>query len=46
MHEITELSKIIASMPVEGLIATIVLAGFGLAAFAIYAVMTVAKERH
>jgi hypothetical protein len=45
MKEISEISKVIGAMPLEGLLAVVVLAGFALAAFAIYAVMTLAKER-
>ncbi len=46
MHELNEMSKTIAAMPFEGLVTCVVLGGFGLAAFAIYAVLTVVKERH
>ncbi len=46
MTQLTELSQAIAQMPLGGLMATVLLAGFGLAAFAIYAVLTVVKEHH
>ena len=46
MKEVSEISKVIGGMPLEGLVAAVVLAGFALAAFATYAVMTLAKERH
>lgn len=46
MQELTELSKVLAGMPLWGLIAFIVLAGFGLAAYAIHAVLTVTKGRN
>ncbi|MGA2792521.1 MAG: hypothetical protein ABSE69_03155 [Roseiarcus sp.] len=45
MTSLNELTKTIGVMPHDSLFALIVLAGFGLAAFAIYAVLTVAKER-
>jgi hypothetical protein len=32
-------------MPLQSLVAAVLLAGFALAAFAIYAVMTLARER-
>ena len=44
MHELAEISKVIGGMPVGTLVAVVVLAGFGLAAFAIYAVMVIAKK--
>ncbi len=45
MQELTEMSKTLAGTPLESLLALVVLAGFGLAAFAIFAVLTVVKER-
>jgi hypothetical protein len=45
MHELPEISQIIASMPLQGLVTIIMLAAFVLAGFAIYAVMTIAKGR-
>jgi hypothetical protein len=45
MPDLNEISKTLGGMPIEGLIAVIVLAAFGLAAYAIYAVLTVAKGR-
>lgn len=45
MKELVEISKDLGGMPVGSLLACVVLAGFGLAAFAIYAVLTVARER-
>lgn len=44
MTQLAELPQVIAGMPIGGLIATILLAGFGLAAFAIYAVLAIARE--
>jgi hypothetical protein len=44
MNELTEISKIVAAMPIEGLVAAVILAGFALAAYAIYAVLKVSKE--
>lgn len=44
MHELVEISKAIGAMPIGTLVAVVVLAGFGLAAFAIYAVMAIAKK--
>jgi hypothetical protein len=43
MKELTEISKIVGTMPVEGLVAAVILAGFALAAYAIYAVLNVSK---
>jgi hypothetical protein len=40
-----EILKLIGTMPIEALFAAVVLAGFGLAAYAIYAVLALAKER-
>ena len=45
MPNLNEISKTLAGMPFEGIIAVIILAAFGLAAYAIYAVLTVAKGR-
>jgi hypothetical protein len=45
MQEFVEIAKAIAGMPIGALVAIVMLAAFGLAAFAIYAVMTIAKER-
>jgi hypothetical protein len=45
MPDLNEISKTLGGMPVGGLVAVIVLAAFGLAAFAIYAVLTVTKGR-
>lgn len=45
MQELTEISKTLAGMPIGGLVTVVILAGFGLAAYAIYAVLTVTKER-
>jgi hypothetical protein len=44
MLELAEITKLVGGMPVGTLVAVVVLAGFGLAAFAIYAVMVVAKK--
>ena len=45
MKEINEISKTLGGMPVGTLVAIIVLAGFALAAYAIYAVLAASKER-
>jgi hypothetical protein len=45
MNELTQISKLIGSLPVEGLVAFVILGAFGLAGFAIYAVMTIAKGK-
>jgi hypothetical protein len=44
MHELVEVSKVIGAMPVGALITVVVLGGFALAAYAIYAVMVIAKK--
>jgi hypothetical protein len=45
MPNFDEFSKTLAGMPFEGLVALIILAAFGLAAYAIYAVLSVARGR-
>ena len=45
MHDLTKLSEVVARMPEGSLGAIVLLAGFGPAAFAIWAVITIAKER-
>ena len=45
MPDLNEISKTLAGMPLEGLVAVIVLAAFGLAAYVIYAVLSVARGR-
>jgi hypothetical protein len=45
MKPLTELFQTLATMPVEGLAAAVILAGFALAAFAIHAVLKLSKER-
>jgi hypothetical protein len=45
MSVFSTLSKVLPSLGAAQLGATVVLAGFGLAAFAIYAVMQIAKDR-
>ena len=45
MTDLTEFSNSLAQLPVGTLIAFIILAGFGLAAYAIYAVLSVTKDR-
>jgi hypothetical protein len=45
MPDLNEISKTLGGMHVEGLVTVIILAAFGLAAYAIYAVSTVAKRR-
>ena len=46
MPDLNEISKTLGGMPFEGLVAVIILAAFGLAAYAIYAVLAVVKGRH
>ena len=45
MEQIAEISKSIAGMPVGGLITLIILAGFGISAYAISAVVQLSKGR-
>ena len=45
MNRIEEISKTIATMPNAALITLVLLAGFALAGYASYAVLTVAKGR-
>jgi hypothetical protein len=45
MPDFNGISKTLGAMPFEGLVALIILAAFGLAAYAIYAVLTVVKGR-
>lgn len=45
MPDLNEISKTLGGMPIGGLVTVIILAAFGLAAYAIYAVLTVAKRR-
>lgn len=45
MQAVVEITKTIGSMPPGMLVGCVILAGFGLAAFAIHAVVTVAKDR-
>lgn len=45
MPDFNEISKALGGMPLEGLVASVILAAFGLAAYAIYAVLTVVKRR-
>jgi hypothetical protein len=45
MSSLNELATTIRAMPHDTLFATLTLAAFGLAAFAIYAVLTITKER-
>jgi hypothetical protein len=45
MPDFNEISKALGGMSLEGLVASVILAAFGLAAYAIYAVLTVAKRR-
>jgi hypothetical protein len=45
MPQITEMSKMLAGMPPPALVALVILAGFGLAAYAISAVVTVSKGK-
>lgn len=46
MHELIEISKALAGIPSESLVSLVALAGLGVAAFAIYAVLSLTKERH
>jgi hypothetical protein len=45
MQELNDLARTLSSTPLWALIAMVVLAGFALAGYAIYAVMTIAKGR-
>ncbi len=45
MSSLNELAATVGAMPHDALFATLTLAAFGLAAFAIYAVLTITKER-
>jgi hypothetical protein len=45
MSSLNEFATTIRAMPHDTLFATLTLAAFGLAAFAIYAVLTITKER-
>jgi hypothetical protein len=45
MQELNEFSKTLGGMPMECLVALVILAAFGLAAYAIKAVVTVTKKR-
>ena len=46
MKEMTDLLAVFGGMSGGVLAVSVILAAFGLAAFAIYAVLTLAKERH
>lgn len=45
MQQITEISKTLGGMPITALVALVILAGFGLSAYAIYAVVKISKGR-
>lgn len=45
MQQVTEISKTLGGMPVTALVALVILAGFGLSAYAIYAVVKISKVR-
>lgn len=45
MQTLNELSKNIGQLPIEHLVGVVLLAGFGLSAFAIYAVFSIAREK-
>ncbi|MGA2970793.1 MAG: hypothetical protein ABSE75_13445 [Acidimicrobiales bacterium] len=45
MHQITEISKTLGEMPVAALVALVMLAGFGLSAYAIFAVVKISRRR-
>jgi hypothetical protein len=46
MADINEFFRILGSLPVWALVTAVVLTAFGLAGYAIYAVLSVAKERN
>ncbi len=46
MQGLNEFSKTLGGLPPEALIAVMVLAGFALAAYAIYAVLNIARRKH
>ncbi len=46
MQKLNELSKTLGGMPLEALVAIVVLAAFALAAYTIYAVIAITTERH
>jgi hypothetical protein len=45
MQQITEVSKVLGVMPPIALVAVVILAGFALAGYAIFAVVTVSKGK-
>ncbi len=45
MQEIVDISKAIAEMPPATLVAIVIVSAFALAGFAIYAVLSVTKEK-
>jgi hypothetical protein len=45
MQQSNEALKILGGMPFGALVAIVLLAGFALAAYAIYAIVTISKER-
>jgi hypothetical protein len=45
-REFNDLARTLGGMPAESLLILVVLAGFGLAAYAIYAILSVTKGRH
>jgi len=45
MQQITEISKMVGGMPGTALVALVILAGFGLAAYAISAVVAISKAK-
>lgn len=45
MQRLDEILKILGGMPLEVLVAVVMLSAFGLAAYAIFAVVTVSKGR-
>lgn len=45
MQQIIEISKTLGGMPVTALVALVILAGFGLSAYAISAVVKISKGR-
>ena len=45
MDQISEISKTLGGLPATTLVAVVILAAFGLAAYAIYAVIIISKGR-
>jgi hypothetical protein len=45
MQQITEIPRMLGGMPATALVALVILSGFGLAAYAISAVVTISKGK-